>query len=38
MDMDSLVGTIAGDDTAFILMRDNAAASAMCAEIKRQLS
>ena len=38
MDIDSLVGTIAGDDTAFILMRDSAAANAMCAEIKRQLS
>ena len=38
MDWDSLVGTIAGDDTAFILMRDNAAAAAMCAEIKKQLS
>lgn len=38
MELDSLVGTIAGDDTAFILMRDNAAANALCAEIKRQLS
>lgn len=38
MDWESLVGTIAGDDTAFILMRDNAAAAAMCTEIKRQLS
>jgi len=38
MDWDSLVGTIAGDDTAFILMRDNASAAAMCAEINRQLS
>ncbi len=38
MDWDSLVGTIAGDDTAFILMRDTASATAMCAEIKRQLS
>lgn len=38
MDWDSIVGTIAGDDTAFILMRDTAAATAMCGEIKRQLS
>lgn len=38
MDWDSIVGTIAGDDTAFILMRDTAAATAMCAEIKRQIS
>ena len=38
MELDTLVGTIAGDDTAFILMRDNAAANALCAEIKRQLS
>lgn len=38
MDWDSIVGTIAGDDTAFILMRDTAAATAMCTEIKRQLS
>ena len=33
-----MVGSLAGDDTAFILMRDNASAHALCAEIKRQLS
>ena len=38
MELDTLVGTIAGDDTAFILMRDNASAHSLCAEIKRQLS
>ena len=38
MNMSVVLGTIAGDDTAFILMRDTAAATAMCGEIKRQLS
>lgn len=33
MDIDGLVGTLAGDDTAFLAMRDNAAAEAFEKEI-----
>ena len=33
MKIDSLVGTIAGDDTAFLAMRDNMAALEFCHEI-----
>ena len=29
-----IVGTIAGDDTVFIVMRDNNSAAAFCGEIK----
>lgn len=38
MNMEMLVGTIAGDDTAFLLLRDSASAAALCADIKRQIS
>ena len=34
MEVDGLVGTIAGDDTAFLAMRDNAAAKALYEEIQ----
>lgn len=34
MEIDGLVGTLAGDDTAFIAMRDNAAAQALYHEIE----
>jgi transcriptional regulator of arginine metabolism len=34
MDIPGLVGTVAGDDTAFIAMRDVKAAEALCTEIK----
>lgn len=34
MDIDGLVGTLAGDDTAFIAMRDNAAAQKLHHEIE----
>jgi len=37
MKMTQIVGTIAGDDTAFILMRDTDMAIAFCNEIKRLL-
>ena len=34
----SVVGTLAGDDTAFIAMRDREAAAAFCKEIKKMLA
>lgn len=37
MVFENLVGTLAGDDTAFIAMRDTAAAHAFCSEIKQML-
>lgn len=37
MDIDGLVGTLAGDDTAFLAMRDNAAAEAFEKEIEALL-
>ena len=37
MKMSQIVGTIAGDDTAFILMRDTSLAMEFCEEIKRLL-
>ena len=38
MNIEMIVGTLAGDDTAFLLMRDTPAAAAMCADIKKQIS
>ncbi len=38
MSMSVVVGTLAGDDTVFIVMRDNNAAAAFCGEIKNLLS
>lgn len=38
MHMSVVLGTIAGDDTVFIVMRDNNAAAAFCGEIKGLLS
>lgn len=38
MDHDYIVGTLAGDDTAFLLLRDNASANALCSDIRRQIS
>ena len=35
MHMSVVVGTLAGDDTALIIMRDNTSAAAFCAEIKK---
>ena len=34
MDMNKVVGTLAGDDTVMVVMRDNNAAAAFCGEIK----
>ncbi len=38
MNMSVVVGTIAGDDTVFVVMRDNNAAAAFCGEIKSLLN
>ena len=38
MNMGVVLGTLAGDDTVFIVMRDNNAAAAFCGEIKNLLS
>lgn len=35
MNLSSIVGSLAGDDTVMIVMRDNNAAAAFCGEIKR---
>ncbi len=37
MDLPVVLGSLAGDDTAFIVMRDSTAAAAFCAEIKKLL-
>jgi transcriptional regulator of arginine metabolism len=38
MNMSVVLGTLAGDDTVFIVMRDSNAAAAFCGEIKNLLS
>ena len=38
MGMPVVLGSLAGDDTAILVMRDTSAASAFCAEIKQLLS
>ncbi len=38
MEMSFVLGTIAGDDTVFIVMRDSNAAAAFCGEIKQLLN
>ena len=38
MNMGVVVGTLAGDDTVFVVMRDNNAAATFCGEIKNLLS
>ena len=38
MNMSVILGTIAGDDTVFIVMRDNNSAAAFCGEIKSLLN
>ena len=38
MNMSLIVGTLAGDDTVFVVMRDTNAAAAFCGEIKGLLS
>ena len=37
MNVTDLVGTLAGDDTALLVMKTNAAAEALCEEIKKML-
>ncbi len=37
MEIPELVGSLAGDDTAFLAMRDNAAASEFCEEVREML-
>lgn len=37
MNLGVIVGTLAGDDTAFLLMRDTADAVSLCTDFKRQL-
>ena len=37
MHVDGLVGTLAGDDTAFLAMKDNASAEHFCLEIEKLL-
>jgi len=38
MNMSMIVGSLAGDDTVIVIMRDNNAAAAFCGEIKNLLS
>ena len=38
MNMSVVLGTLAGDDTVFVVMRDGNAAAAFCGEIKGLLS
>lgn len=38
MNMHAIVGTLAGDDTVMVVMRDNNAAAAFCGEIKNLLN
>lgn len=37
MDFDMIIGTLAGDDTAFLLLKDSSSASALCSDIRKQL-
>jgi len=38
MDLPYLLGTLAGDDTALLILHDNASAAGLCAEIKKMLA
>jgi len=38
MNLHAVVGSLAGDDTVMVVMRDNNAAAAFCGEIKNLLS
>ena len=38
MNMSAVVGTLAGDDTVMVIMRDNNAAAAFCGEIKNLIN
>lgn len=37
MGFDVVIGTLAGDDTAFLLLKDAGAASSFCSDIRKQL-
>ena len=37
MEFDQIVGSIAGDDTVFLVLRDNDSALEFCAEVRKQL-
>ena len=38
MNSPEIVGTLAGDDTAFAVLRDTASAANLCAEIRSQVA
>lgn len=38
MNLEMIVGTLAGDDTAFLLMRDTSSAVSLCSDFKQQLT
>lgn len=38
MGSDDVVGTLAGDDTAFLLLRDTTSATSLCTDIRRQIT
>lgn len=38
MEFDMIIGTLAGDDTAFLLLRDSSSASALCSDIRKQIN
>lgn len=38
MHVENMVGTLAGDDTAFLLMRDAPSAAALCVDIRKQIT
>ena len=37
LELPELLGTLAGDDTCVVIMRDNASAATFCAEIREQI-
>ena len=38
MNLEMIVGTLAGDDTAFLLMRDTSSAVSLCSDFKKQIN
>ena len=37
LDLNEILGTLAGDDTCFVVVRDTASAAAICSEIREQI-
>lgn len=37
LELPEMLGTLAGDDTCVVIMRDNASAATFCAEIREQI-